>query len=72
MNNRLLNELDLHSQTIEKIRTHYEERLATLRRSNDKPASAEDTAALRGQIKEVKYLLALVNPDPAKVADAAP
>jgi hypothetical protein len=72
MSSNLLNELDIRSQTWEKIRTHYEKRLETLRKQLENPAKTErETDFLRGQVKECRNMLALGNPDPAKVTDAA-
>jgi hypothetical protein len=39
------------------LKAELESRLAKHRESNDKPASAEATAELRGQIKEIKSLI---------------
>jgi hypothetical protein len=38
---------------------HYRDRLAMLRAQNDADLSAEETARIRGQIKEVKALLSM-------------
>ena len=46
------------------LRRHYEERLAALRVQNDTRKSPEETAWLRGQIAEVRSLLALDAPPP--------
>lgn len=40
-----------------KLKAHYEERLATLRKQNDGDQDAEKTAAIRGRIREVKEFL---------------
>jgi hypothetical protein len=39
------------------LKAELESRLAKHRESNDKPASAEATAELRGQIKEIKRII---------------
>lgn len=41
-----------------KIRAHLEARIDAHRRMNDHDLSPEKTAALRGKIKELQYLLA--------------
>jgi hypothetical protein len=57
---------DLTSFTWLKLKKHYEERLALLRRRNDKPLSEMETAYLRGEIQALKNSLALGNNlDPA-------
>lgn len=43
----------------ERLVEHHEKRLAVLRAKNDASLDAEETASLRGQIKEVKVFLAL-------------
>lgn len=52
-----------------KLRDHMNERLADHRRRNDAKLNAEDTASVRGQIKELKVLLELDKPEPAYVAE---
>lgn len=41
------------------LKDHLTERLALLRGKNDAPLSVEETARLRGQIAEIKYILGL-------------
>ena len=41
------------------LKEHLAERLVTLRSKNDAPLSADETARLRGQIAEIKYILGL-------------
>lgn len=53
----VLNKADLDSKVWEKLREHYEERLDDLRKKNDADMSETKTAALRGQIQEIKRLL---------------
>jgi hypothetical protein len=57
-----LNQNDFNSATWQKLRLHLEARLITLRARNDASMNAEDTARLRGQIAELKTLLALEDP----------
>ncbi len=47
-----------------KIMAHFEERLATLRLSNDKDQTEAMTASIRGSIKEIKLLQKLNNEKP--------
>ncbi len=49
---------DYLSPTWAKIRVHYRARLHVLREKNDGRLSYEETERLRGQIQEVKELLA--------------
>lgn len=42
-----------------RLKAHLEDRLAALRVRNDAPQSEQDTAALRGEIRGLKKLLAL-------------
>lgn len=53
-----LTEHDLHSELWQKMLPYLAARLALLRRKNDAQLTPEQTAALRGQITEVKNLLA--------------
>jgi hypothetical protein len=46
------------------VRAHYEAKLARLRAKNDTRQSPEETAWLRGQIAEIKAILALDAPPP--------
>lgn len=50
---------DLYSTTWLKISAHYTARLARLRKKNDQQLTPEQTAKLRGEIAEVRNLLAL-------------
>lgn len=45
-----------------RLRAYLEHRLERAREQNDNPASAEQTATLRGEIKALKGLLALGRP----------
>lgn len=53
---------DTASETWIRLHKHYTDRLERLRTQNDADQSPEKTAMLRGQIREVKALLALANP----------
>lgn len=53
---------DLTSATWLSLKQHLQDRLATLRAQNDTEQTPEKTARLRGQIAEVKRLLALGEP----------
>lgn len=58
-NDLALTYTDVHSTTWLKVRTFLEVRLDTLRRKNDSiNLTPEQTAVLRGQITELKNLLA--------------
>lgn len=48
-----------------------EARLADLRKQNDSDKTAEDTARIRGQIRELKYWLDRDRPAPAVNSDHA-
>jgi hypothetical protein len=50
---------DRQSACWQKVSKYLEAELERLRRQNDKPALADDTARLRGRIAAVKDLLAL-------------
>lgn len=64
-----LNDVDLHSATWLKLRDHIEARIQLLRVKNDRRLSLEDTAIVRGQITELKFLLGLEKSEPTQVAD---
>lgn len=51
------------------LRAHLERRRDSLRAKNDTNLSPEETAKVRGQIAEIKALLALENPRPEIPAD---
>ncbi len=70
---QILDQTDRYSSTWAKLSEHFNERLRVLREKNDNVTlTSEQTIALRGQIKEIKYLLSLGNPPkPAQVTDAA-
>jgi hypothetical protein len=53
---------DLASETWIRLHKHYTDRLQKLRADNEADLSPEQTAKLRGQIKEVKAFLALAKP----------
>jgi hypothetical protein len=55
----ILNEADRQGATWLKLKAYLEGRLQSHRARNDGKLSAEDTAELRGQIKEVKHLLGI-------------
>ena len=59
---------DRQSPTWKRLRAHIETQIAALREKNDSESlTPEKTAALRGEIKALKKLLALENPAPAIV-----
>lgn len=61
----MLNERELLDPVWLKIKAKYEQRLAELRKNNDRHALTElETATLRGRIAEVKMLLAAGEPKP--------
>ncbi len=60
---------DIDSPTWKRVRTRLEQRLDELRIQNDRPLSAEQTAAIRGKIAEIKFLLTMDSPSPAIVTD---
>ena len=68
---RLLDLNDRQSPTWRKLRDHFEQRLQELREKNDNDLDAAATAKVRGAIREVIYLLALGDQDPATEADEA-
>jgi hypothetical protein len=59
MTESVLTEGDRNNATWQRLKKHYEGRLAKLRERNDKPRSHDETLSLRGRIAEVKELLAL-------------
>jgi hypothetical protein len=61
---------EAHSALWKRLKEHMEERLAALREKNDVTAlDPVQTAAVRGQIKELKVLLGMDKPEPAQVAE---
>lgn len=60
---------DMGSSVWDKLRRHMESRLLALRIRNDADLDLVDTAKVRGEIKNLKNLLALGTPDQAVVAD---
>lgn len=60
-----LNQNDFASVTWQKLRLHWESRLEVLRKRNDSSLPPDETARIRGQIAELKAMLALEE-DPAK------
>lgn len=65
-----LSEQERNSALWQKLKMHLAERLQAHRSANDRELSQDQTAKLRGQIREVKYLLDLEHPGPAIVEDA--
>ena len=63
-----LEEHEIKSALWQKLREHYEQELATLRKKNDADMGLEATAKLRGRILAVKDFLLLDKPDPAPPA----
>lgn len=69
---KTLNSFDLQSMAWSKLRAHMNNRLHELRVKNDSDMDAVATAKVRGEIKNLKNLLALESkPDPITVADDA-
>ena len=66
---RLLDLNDRQSPTWRKLRDHFEQRLQELREKNDNDLGELATAKLRGQLAEIRYLLALGDQDPATEAN---
>lgn len=63
----ILNDADRQSAVWKKIKKHLEERRETLRKQNDSPKlSAEETAFLRGRIREIGKLLGEAEPKEIK------
>ena len=63
---------DFTNPAVLRLKAHYDARLAELREKNDKRLSQDNTARLRGQIFEVRNLLALVtNRQPFQEANDA-
>lgn len=62
MNEPVLLKSDITSETWLRLKAHYEARLAALRIQNDGRLDADETARLRGRIKEIKGFLALGDP----------
>jgi hypothetical protein len=61
--------LDLASPTWRAVRTHAETRLADLARDLERPLDPVATATVRGQIAELRLLLATLDPpEPAPLA----
>ena len=59
-----LTEKEKNSDLWAKLKEHALARIAELRESNDSPMPAEDTAATRGRIAELKEMLLVEHPDP--------
>jgi hypothetical protein len=65
-----LSATERHSATWTRIKAHLEERLGDHRRRNDGNLSFDETTKLRGQIKEILYLLETGEPElPTPMAD---
>jgi len=69
--------IDRSSPTWRRLRKHLDLRIAGLQRQNEYPISPDETAMIRGQIKEARALIAHVEPknEPAAFApekDAGP
>jgi hypothetical protein len=59
-----LEEHEIASPVWQKLKKHYETRIDTLRKVNDRSDLSEtDTAKLRGQIAEIKAMLSAGRPD---------
>jgi hypothetical protein len=63
----VLNDLDLHSATTQKVKTFLEDRLQQLRKMNDAQQSTDLTAHLRGRIAETKRLYNLMTTGSCKL-----
>ena len=59
-----INEVDKLTSLWQKLNTHFDQRLATLRLQNDKPQSEDQTAAIRGRIAEIKSFYELTKEYP--------
>ena len=55
----VLTSVDRATELWRKLEKHYEAKLAMLRAKNDNQKGEAETAALRGQIREVKEFLAI-------------
>lgn len=64
-----LTDADMNTPLWHAMRAHLERRLAAHRGKNDTDLTTEQTAKLRGQIHELKALLALEAPRPEVPAD---
>lgn len=60
---------DINSSVWNKLKTHMEAKLLALRIKNDSDMDPIKTAAIRGEIRNLKNLLALGIPAPELVAD---
>ena len=59
-----ISEVDKLTMLWQKLNTHFDQRLETLRLQNDKPQSEIETAALRGRIAEIKSFYELTKEYP--------
>ncbi len=65
-----LTQIERQADVVQKIRKHYEDRLARLRSKNDNDLDDKETARLRGAISEIKTLLSALAATPTPpVAD---
>lgn len=67
---KVLKQGDEHSEVWRRLKAHIVERLEMLRLKNDGALNPEETARIRGQIAELKYIADLDKPDPQIEADA--
>lgn len=68
MSQILLTNAERQTTVLAKLVDHLEARIATLRKENDIDSDIARTAALRGQIKEAKALLAALREKPEFVS----
>lgn len=59
-----LNDQDKLYPVFKKLIDYWNQRIDTLRQSNDKPQSELETAMIRGRIDEIKMMLKLQNDEP--------
>lgn len=66
----ILKQSDINSQTWKRIKDHVEQRIEMLRRKNDSNLDEIETAKIRGQIAELKFIAELDKPAPQLGEDA--
>lgn len=57
---------DFNTGTWDRLRADMEARLLSMRKRNDADLDAVETAAIRGQIRELNYWLSLAAPQPPR------
>lgn len=63
---KLLNAADLQSSAWDKIKKHLEDRIQEIHLELESPKGVEDTATLRGRIKEIRQLIDKIEPKEIK------